>query len=75
MLLYLIFSDILFNEICILMVHVSTKDPLWEVKIFAYDFWDTIIQKLVTKSCIQNDTEGLNNSLVKLSATGCLQVS
>lgn len=68
-------SDNLFNEICIVMVHISIKDPLWEVKTFTYEFWDSVIHKFIGKSCKQNNTESLNNSLVKLSATGCLHVS
>ncbi|XP_060838951.1 uncharacterized protein LOC132920516 [Rhopalosiphum padi] len=67
-------SDNLFNEICIVMVHVSIKDPLWEVKTFTYDFWDSVIDKIVRESCKKNDSEKLNDSLVKLSATGCLHV-
>jgi len=57
------------------MVHVSIKDPLWEVKTFTYDFWDSVIDKIVRESCKKNDSEKLNDSLVKLSATGCLHVS
>ncbi|CAH1715505.1 unnamed protein product [Aphis gossypii] len=68
-------SDNLFNEICIVMVHISIKDPLWEVKTFTYEFWDSVIHKFIGESCKQNNTESLNNSLVKLSATGCLHVS
>lgn len=67
-------SDNLFNEICIVMVHISIKDPLWEVKTFTYEFWDSVIHKFIGESCKQNNTEILNNSLVKLSATGCLHV-
>lgn len=68
-------SDNLFNEICIVMVHISIKDPLWEVKTFTYEFWDSLIHKFIGESYKQNNTENLNNSLVKLSATGCLHVS
>lgn len=57
------------------MVHISIKDLLWEVKMFAYEFWDVIIQKLVKKSSIQNDTDKLYDSLIELSKTGCLHVS
>jgi len=71
----IISSDNLFNEICIVMVHISIKDPLWEVKTFTYEFWSSVIHKLIGKSCKQNNTERLNDNLVKLSATGCLHVS
>jgi len=68
----LISSDNLFNEICIVMVHISIKDPLWEVKTFTYEFWSSVIYKFIGK---QNNTERLNDNLVKLSCTGCLHVS
>ncbi|VVC25046.1 Hypothetical protein CINCED_3A021537 [Cinara cedri] len=68
-------SKTLFNQICVLMVHISVNDPLWEVKIFAYEFWDLVIKKLVIKkSCIHNGTKTLNYSLIELSTTGCLHV-
>lgn len=67
-------SDNLFNEICIVMVHISIKDPLWEVKTFTYEFWSSVIHKFIGKSCKQNNTERLNDNLVKLSGTGCLHV-
>lgn len=59
------------------MVHISIKDPLWEVKTFTYEFWDSVIQKFFGKSCNVNntDTAKLNESLVKLNETGCLHVS
>lgn len=71
----LIFSDNLFNEICIVMVHISIKDPLWEVKIFTYAFWSSVIHKIIGKSYKEYNAERLNDNLVKLSATGCLHVS
>ncbi|XP_025191469.1 uncharacterized protein LOC112591762 [Melanaphis sacchari] len=67
-------GDNLFNEICTVMVHISTKDPLWEVKTFTYEFWNSIIHTFIGESCKQNNTVRLNDSLVKLSATGCLHV-
>ncbi|XP_060871065.1 uncharacterized protein LOC132945364 [Metopolophium dirhodum] len=67
-------SDNLFNEICIVMVHISIKDPLWEVKTFTYEFWSSVIHKFIGKSCKLNNTERVNDNLVKLSATGCLHV-
>lgn len=66
------------SEICIVMVHVSTKDPLWEVKTFSYDFWDSVIQKMISKSSKENDGEKLNDNIVllrELSSIGCLHVS
>lgn len=71
----LISSDDLFNEICIVMVHISIKDPLWEVKTFTYEFWSSVIYKFIGTSCKTNNTERLNDNLVKLSWTGCLHVS
>ncbi|XP_015374038.1 PREDICTED: uncharacterized protein LOC107168980 [Diuraphis noxia] len=67
-------SDNLFNEICIVMVHISIKDPLWEVKTFTYEFWSSVVYKFIGKCCKQNNTERLNDNLVKLSSTGCLHV-
>ncbi|KAL5244226.1 hypothetical protein ACI65C_011636 [Semiaphis heraclei] len=67
-------SDDLFNEICIVMVHISIKDPLWEVKTFTYEFWSSVIYKFIGTSCKTNNTERLNDNLVKLSWTGCLHV-
>lgn len=75
LLLYLIFSYKLFNEICTVMVHISVKDPLWEVKIFTYEFWSSVIQTCIKTSCKLNNSKQLNNDLVKLSETGCLHVS
>jgi len=54
------------------MVHISIKDPLWEVKTFTYEFWDFVIQKHIRELC---NSEELNDSLVALSETGCLHVS
>lgn len=71
----MIYSDELLNEICTVMVHISIKDPLWEVKTFSYEFWDCVVQKCIKKSCELNNIERLNDNLVKLSSTGCLHVS
>lgn len=71
----MIYSDELFNEICVVMVHISIKDPLWEVKTFSYDFWGCVVQKCIEKSCELINIEKLNDNLVKLSDTGCLNVS
>lgn len=68
-------SDELFNEICTVMLHISIKDPLWEVKIFSYEFWDCVVQKCIKKSCELSNTERLKKNLVTLSSTGWLQVS
>lgn len=57
------------------MVHVSIKDPLWEVKAFTYEFWSSVIKKFITKPCELNNIETLNEKFAKLSATGCLYVS
>lgn len=57
------------------MVHISIKDLLWEVKMFAYEFWDAIVQKLVINLSIQDDTVQIYDSLINLSETGCLHVS
>lgn len=59
------------------MVHISIKDPLWEVKTFTYEFWDSVIQKFFGKSCDINktDTVKFNDNLVELSVIGCLHVS
>lgn len=60
------------------MVHVSIKDPLWEVKTFTYDFWDSVIQHIISKSSKQNNTEKLNDNIFllrELSSVGCLHVS
>lgn len=57
------------------MVHVSIKDPLWEVKTFTYEFWSSVIKKFITKPSKLNNIETLNEKLAKLSATGCLHVS
>lgn len=56
------------------MVHVSIKDPLWEVKTFTYEFWDCVIQKFIKKCSEFNNTERLYYDLIQLSATGCLHV-
>lgn len=60
------------------MVHVSTKDPLWEVKTFAYDFWDSVIQNMIRKYSKKSENEKLtdNNFILReLSSIGCLHVS
>jgi hypothetical protein len=60
------------------MVHVSTKDPLWEVKAFTYDFWDSVIQTMMRKFSKQNNSEKLNDNIFllnELSSIGCLHVS
>lgn len=57
------------------MVHVSIKDPLWEVKTFTYEFWDFVIKQSMNEYSVHNNIEKLNYSLSKLSATGCLYVS
>lgn len=56
------------------MVHVSIKDPLWEVKTFTYDFWDFVIKQCLNKYSEHDNIERLNYSLSKLSTTGCLHV-
>lgn len=65
----------MFNEICTAMVHISIKDPLWEVKIFTYKFWGYVIQEFIKKSSELNNVESLNVNLSKLSENGCLHVS
>lgn len=57
------------------MVHVTIKDPLWEVKTFTYEFWSSVIKKFITKPIKLNNIETLNEKLAKLSTTGCLHVS
>jgi len=56
------------------MVHISIKDPLWEVKTFTYEFWNCVIKKF-TKHYKFNDIETQNENLIKLSTTGCIHVS
>lgn len=57
------------------MVHVSVKDPLWEVKIFAYMFWDLVIQKCIKKLYKSDNVKSIEDILFRLSETGCLHVS
>lgn len=57
------------------MVHISIKDPLWEVKTFTYEFWNSVVHKFIRKSFIPNNSQILKENLAKLSATGCLQVN
>lgn len=57
---------------CRVMVHVSIKDPLYEVKIFSYKFWEFIIDTLVLQP---HATEQLNANIAQLDITGCFHVS
>jgi len=54
------------------MVHISIRDPLWEVKTFTYEFWDSVIQKHIRE---WRNFEELNSSLATLCVIGCLHVS
>ncbi|XP_050419640.1 uncharacterized protein LOC126832762 [Adelges cooleyi] len=67
-------SNQMFNDVCIVMVHVSLQDPLWEVKKFAYEFWDTLIKKCTQKTCDDSTNINVSFDFVMLSQVGCLHV-
>ncbi|XP_050538472.1 uncharacterized protein LOC126903935 [Daktulosphaira vitifoliae] len=66
-------SESVFNEICVVMVHVSIKDPLWEVKKFTYDFWSCVVCKLTKETSYSENSNELYD-FIKLGEVGCLHV-